>query len=304
MAYNFDTSHDSGNYTPASQAPSVFGMARQIEGITIHWWGDPNQNPQFASVRDYLCRADGNTSAHYVATGTGRQVACIVSPLDVAWHSGSAWGNARTIGIELDPRGRDEDFDVAAELIADIRSAFGDVPLYWHNYFVQTTCPGIYQQLIDRLDQLSYTKFSAPIEWGQGGDINPKAPTAPPVQPPVVVPTEPGDHLYRLIIDGKQAAAYAVEANAYKGYVEKGKKGTITLDGKDITAELVTKYTTPSPTTQDPDGNTLPDTGNPVTEKDDYVEAVEDNTDAVKENSSWLQKLIALLKRIFNIGDN
>lgn len=189
MSYNYDTSHDSPNYTKASDAKAVFGQPRDIKGITIHWWGDPNLNPSFAGVRDYLDRVNGNTSAHFVATGTNRQVACIVAPGDVAWHSGSATGNATTIGIECDPRKRDQDYDVVAELIADIRSAYGDVLLYSHNMWTQTTCPGGYD--IDRLDKLSYTKQSN-AQWGAVTDKDPKAPQAPPVVvPPVVIPVIP-----------------------------------------------------------------------------------------------------------------
>lgn len=189
MSYAYDTTHDSPNYTPAAQAVAVFGQARVIQGITIHWWGDPAQNPSFEGVRDYLCRPNGNTSAHFVATGTNRQVACIVAPGDIAWHTGSARGNAITIGIECDPRCRDEDYDVIAELVADIRSAYGDVPIYSHNMWIQTTCPGNYD--INRIDQLSYAKFSAPVAWGQGGDKNPKAPVAAPEPVPVVVAPMP-----------------------------------------------------------------------------------------------------------------
>jgi hypothetical protein len=187
MAYNLDTSHDSPNFTKGSASKAVFGYDRRIEGITIHWWGDPNQNPQFTSVRDYLCRPNGNTSAHYVATGTGRQVACIVAPSDVAWHSGNSQGNALTIGIECDPRCRDEDYDVVAELVADIRSAYGDVPIYSHNMWSATSCPGNYD--IDRIDRLSYQKVSHD-EWGAVTDLNPKtpAPTTPVTNPTPPVP--------------------------------------------------------------------------------------------------------------------
>jgi len=185
MSYTFITKYTSPNSTSAATTRANYGMDRVVEGATAHHWGNPANNPQFQNIVDYLCRAGGNTSAHYVATGTNRQVACIVSPDDTAWHSGSAWGNARTIGIELDPRARDEDYDVAAELLADIRSAYGDVPLYWHSYFVATSCPGSWN--MDRLDKLSYTKFSA-ADWGKGGDKNPKAPV---VIPPVVVPPKP-----------------------------------------------------------------------------------------------------------------
>lgn len=181
MSYNIDYSHNSNNFTPEAQSTAVFGRARTIEGITIHWWGDPNLQPSFGGVRDYLCRPSGNTSAHFVATGTGRQVAWIVNANDVAWHSGNAVGNAITIGIECDPRCRDEDYDVVAELIADIRSAFGDVPIYSHNMWTQTTCPGGYD--IDRLDKMSYTKQSN-AEWGQ---VTNKVSNPVVVTPPVVV---------------------------------------------------------------------------------------------------------------------
>lgn len=196
MSYTYDTSHNSPNYTPEVQSKAVFGQPRVIKGITIHWWGDPATNPSFEGVRDYLCRQDGNTSAHVVVTGTGRRAACIVNYNDVAWHSGNATGNATTIGIECDPRCRDEDYDVIAEVVADIRSAFGDVPIYSHNMWTNTSCPGNYD--IDRIDQLSYTKYSA-AEWGKGGDKNPKAPQPAPApvptptpEPPVIVATGPG----------------------------------------------------------------------------------------------------------------
>lgn len=255
MSYQYITSSTSPNYTPASETPRYYGMNRQVEGITIHHWGDPANNPQFEGIVSYLCRQNGNTSAHYVATGTGRRVACIVSPDDTAWHSGSAWGNARTIGIELDPRARDEDYDVAAELVADIRSAYGDVPIYWHSYFTSTACPGKWDPY--RLDALSYTKFSHATEWGKGGDK-----TVIPV--PTPAPTTPAP-LYKLVVNAKQVAAYATDSNAYKGWVQYGSNGKITLDGKDVTQSILTKFA-PSPTT----GGT--NSGVPVADKTDYEE--------------------------------
>lgn len=287
MSYSYETNKDSKNFTPAGLAKGIFGYDRIIEGITIHHWGDPDQNPQFDSIVNYLLANGSNTSAHFIATGTNRRVACIVAPGDVAHHSGNAWGNARTIGIELDPRARDEDYDVAAELVADIRSAYGDVPIYWHSYFTATSCPGTWDA--DRLDKLSYTKYSHVTDWGKGGDVNPKAPTPQPVPPPVTVPT-PGAPLYRLIIDGKQVAAYSAEANAYKGYVQYGKKGTITLNGADVTAQLIAKYIEKSPTTGQPDS------GKPVTEKHDYSE---ENNGLLKTILALLQSLVSKFTNIF-----
>ena len=194
MSYNYITSKNSPNYTPSASARAVFGQARVIKGITIHHYGDPANGVNPPAVVDYLCRKNGNTSAHYVATGDQRRVWCIVAPGDVAWHSGSARGNAITIGIECDPRCRDEDYDVVAELVADIRSAYGDVPIYSHNMWIATACPGNYD--INRIDQLSYTKQSN-ANWGDVTDKNPKAPTPPPVvvtppaPAPVPVPTVP-----------------------------------------------------------------------------------------------------------------
>lgn len=153
------TQFNSPNYTPASQAVATYGLHRQIEGITIHWWGDPNQNPSFMGTVDYLCRPGGNTSAHVVATGTGRQVAWIVSDGDIAWQAGSAAGNATTIGIECDPRCRPEDYDVVAELIADIWKAHDKkLPLYPHSHWYNTTCPGNYD--LERLRKLAEEKFN------------------------------------------------------------------------------------------------------------------------------------------------
>jgi hypothetical protein len=277
MSYNYKTNIDSPNFTPSAQATAVFGMPRIIEGITLHWWGDPNTNPSFDGIVNYLARPNGNTSAHFVASGTNRQVACIIGLGDVAWHSGSAWGNARTIGIELDPRGRPEDLDVVAELIADIRSAVGDVPLYWHNYFVGTQCPGVYTALMDHIDELSYTKYSHATEWGQGGNKNQPAPVVPtptPISTPVPVVT-----LYKLVIDGKQVAAYSSDTNAYTGYVEYGSKGSITFNGVAVTKDLIAKFTTPSPTTGQPDS------GLPVAEKHDYSE----------ENNAMLKTILKML---------
>lgn len=283
MGYRFLTEYNSPNYTPAAQASAVYGMPRIIEGITIHHWGDPNQNPLYQNVINYLCRGGGNTSAHFVTTGTGRKVACIVSPGDVAWHSGSAWGNARTIGIELDPRARDEDYDVAAELIADIRSAYGDVPIYWHSYFTATACPGAWNP--ERLDALSYTKFSHSTEWGKGGN---KIPTPAPTPPPI--PVVPVVTLYRLTVGGKQVAAYSSEANAFAGYNQYDKKGTITLDGKDVTKTILDKFLTPSPTAGQPD------TGKPIVDKDDY-----DNTkDRLTKLEALVQTIVDFLTKIFN----
>lgn len=166
MAYKYETQYNSPNYTPASRAQATWGRARTIEAISIHWWGDPNTGPTYEGVIATLCNPSRGASAHYVATGTGRRVACLVAPGDASWATNSA--NPWTISIECDPRCRDEDYDVVAELISQIRSAYGDLPLVPHKQFVATACPGNYD--LGRLDALARTKDGS----GDWGDVKSK----------------------------------------------------------------------------------------------------------------------------------
>lgn len=144
MAYTTITQHNSPNYTPNSRVQATFGYPRKIIGITIHWWGDPNTNPSFEGVVSWLCQTRSQVSCHPVVTGTGKRSAWIVNAIDAAWHSGNSQGNAQTIGIECDPRCRNEDYDTVAEQIADIWLAYGKLPLYPHRHWKSTACPGNY----------------------------------------------------------------------------------------------------------------------------------------------------------------
>lgn len=154
--YNEITKFNSPNYTPASSSVAVFGRPRVITGITIHHWGDPALAPQFDSVVNYLCRPNGNTSAHAVVEAN--KVAWIVNDSDVAWHAGSAEGNTSTVGIELNPRASEADYKTAAELVGQMRYLYGDVMLYAHNYWQATQCPGAWD--IYRLDKMSYYYYN------------------------------------------------------------------------------------------------------------------------------------------------
>lgn len=149
MTYNLDESHNSRNFTPAGQVPAVFGYPRTVKWITIHHWGVNGQ--QFDVVRDFLCTNTIPTSAHYVVEAG--QAACIVNETDAAWHAGNALGNAQSIGIECHPEATDADYQTIAEVIRDIRSRFGDVPLVPHKYWTATDCPGDYD--LARLDRLA-----------------------------------------------------------------------------------------------------------------------------------------------------
>lgn len=196
MAYNAQTDYSSKNFTPAAQVPAVFGMARSIEGITIHHWGAPGQ--RFEQVRNWLCTNNVPSSAHYVVeAGT---VACIVSPNDAAWHAGNPRGNAKTIGIECRPEATDGDYATVAELVVELRQAYGDLRLFRHSDWTSTACPGSWD--LARLDSLARAGASpAP----QIQPVIAPATVVPPVQNPENEPVqwlvEPGETL-------SQVAAY------------------------------------------------------------------------------------------------
>jgi hypothetical protein len=173
MSYNYQTQWDSPNFTKGRKA---------YDYIVIHWWDDPAKNPSYEGVVGLLCNPARQASAHYVATGTNRRVACIVSPLDTAWHAGNWDANTRSIGIECDPRCREEDYDVVAELVADIRSAFGDMPLRPHRDFIATACPGNYD--LNKINAIAAQKISHE-NWG---DVTNKVVPEPPAPAPQPAP--------------------------------------------------------------------------------------------------------------------
>lgn len=108
-----------------------------VDSITIHHWGDDGQTHQ--NVVNYLCRDDGNSSAHYVASA-GR-VTQLVHDYDRAWHAGPD-GNPRSIGIECRPEMTAGDVQTVIELIRAIRAEHGNIPVVGHRDWMSTECPG------------------------------------------------------------------------------------------------------------------------------------------------------------------
>lgn len=154
--YKFIKSHRSPNYTPASQAQAVFGGARKISGITIHWFGEPGKVSTPTGTADYLSRPNGNTSAHAVV-GRG-WVEEIINPANVAWHSGSAQGNLQTIGVELDPNDIEGSLQTAIMYCYDLEKRYGGLAFYKHKDWFNTSCPGKYtgriQDIVDGVNKL------------------------------------------------------------------------------------------------------------------------------------------------------
>ncbi|ATU19820.1 N-acetylmuramoyl-L-alanine amidase [Bifidobacterium choerinum] len=151
MGYQYLTQYDAACYTP--------GRPYGIDSITIHWWDDPAKHPTFDGVVNTFVTGARQTSAHYVAEAG--KVACLVAPGDRAWACGddvnvNSGGNDRSISIECNPRQSDGDYDTIAQLIADLRATYGDLPLYPHRHWSSTGCPGTYD--LARLDRLARTK--------------------------------------------------------------------------------------------------------------------------------------------------
>lgn len=174
MTYRIEEQYNSPNYTPGNAANSVWGLGnRAVKSITIHWWGDPNQHPTYENTINYLCRAGGITSAHVVAEA-GR-AAWIVNGTDSAWHAGNAWGNTSSIGIECNPRAWESDYQTVAELIRDIRSIYGNIPLVPHRDWQATACPGVYD--LAKLDRMARNGSSAPAPIASPVPQSPATPT-------------------------------------------------------------------------------------------------------------------------------
>lgn len=134
MAYNYITSKSSPNFTK--------GRTQKISAIVIHWFGDPNTKPTASGVVSWFLNKASQVSAHYVITGTNREVYHVVDNANTAWHAKQA--NPFTIGLECDPRCRDEDYDVVAEVVANLWKHYGKLPLKRHSEYVSTACPGNY----------------------------------------------------------------------------------------------------------------------------------------------------------------
>ena len=107
MAYNHITNRNAKQFT---KGRGSYGFQHLY---IIHHWGDPNTNPTAEGVVNYFATT-APTSAHLVLTGTGRKVYQMVNDADTAYHAGDWAVNCKSIGIECDPRARDEDYDVLA----------------------------------------------------------------------------------------------------------------------------------------------------------------------------------------------
>lgn len=144
--------------TSANVNKERFGES--VKHITIHWWGSP-VGQKFEGIRDYLVQDRGNsgTSAHYICEA-GR-VARIVPEEWTAWANGNRTANRQGISIECNPNDVIGTLPTLAALVKDIRSRYGDLPIYPHQHWTATECPGDYIPYLDALDKLARTGKAA-----------------------------------------------------------------------------------------------------------------------------------------------
>ena len=111
------------------------------EVILIHWWDEPDRRPTFNGTVSWLAMQVSGVSIQYVVEHL--RVTQMVREKDMAWHAGHGDANRRSIGIELNPRLSEGDYETAAELIADIWERRGrKLPLEPHRKYTSTNCPG------------------------------------------------------------------------------------------------------------------------------------------------------------------
>lgn len=155
------TQYNSPNYTPYALVRQIYGMDRYIEGVIYHWWGDPANRPQFLGIINFLCRANGNTSAHVV--GESSRVAWIVDAINAAWHAGSARGNARYVGYECNPRLADGDYQTMGEFHYTMEKAYKrTLEIRVHKEFSSTACSPIDKGRIRRIADKLHAADKAP----------------------------------------------------------------------------------------------------------------------------------------------
>lgn len=134
------------------ETPNKWPSGNKLTAIVIHWWDDPKKKPTLKGVVSWLTNPQSQVSAHYVVSDD--IVFKLMSETDMAWHALEA--NQYAIGIEVDPNTPGSTYETVAELVRDIRSRYGNLPLIRHRDVpgVSTDCPGTLDvELIERLAQ-------------------------------------------------------------------------------------------------------------------------------------------------------
>lgn len=167
--YEYLTQYDSYNYN---------GYAT-VDAIVVHHWGVDGQD--FYNVIAALS-GSRQASAHYVLQDN--LVACIIAPKLRAWHvaqnqyfkvmSYTSDINSHTIGIECRPEFTDGDRETLCQLIADLWCDYGEVPVYGHEDFMPTACPGRYYVQLDDIEARAREIYNSIKNGGTGSVEKPE----------------------------------------------------------------------------------------------------------------------------------
>lgn len=163
--YDYLTQYDSYNYN---------GYAT-VDAIVVHHWGVDGQN--FYNVISALS-GSRQASAHYVLQDS--LVACIIAPKLRAWHvaqnqyykvmSYTSDINSHTVGIECRPEFTAGDKETLCQLIADLWYDYGEVPVYGHEDFMPTACPGRYYMQLEDIEARAREIYNS-IKNGSSGTV-------------------------------------------------------------------------------------------------------------------------------------
>lgn len=164
--YKYLTEYDSYNYNGGAMT----------DAIVVHHWGVDGQN--FYNVIAALS-GTRQASAHYVLQDG--LVACIIAPGLRAWHcAGNDYQkvmpgirdvNSHTIGIECRPEFTAGDRETLCQLIADLWCDYGVMPVYGHQDFMATACPGRYENQLKDIEARAKEIYNA-IKNGNVTDTN------------------------------------------------------------------------------------------------------------------------------------
>lgn len=167
MSYELRDNRRTNYYAPGRQDSA-------IDVIVLHHWGIEGQN--WDNLTQWiLTHQPRRMSVHYIAMAG--KVERQVDEEDTAFHGGNVPINIRSIGIEARPEATDGDYNTVAELVADIWSRHGKLPIIGHNRvpsvrdnqaYVATGCPGKWD--IDRVTQEAEAWYKKKHGIASGGD--------------------------------------------------------------------------------------------------------------------------------------
>lgn len=110
-----------------------------MTAIAIHWWGDPKTKPTLSGVVNWFKNPASQASAHWVVSED--QAVQMVLEHDTAWTTAAA--NPYTISIEIDPQLTERTYQSVGQIVREIRSRNGNLPLKRHRDLTGgTICPG------------------------------------------------------------------------------------------------------------------------------------------------------------------